>query len=96
MDQKIKNIISALESKFAAHPWHGISVGEKSPEIVNAFIEIIPSDTIKYEIDKPSGHIMVDRPQKYSNNMPCLYGFIPQTYCDTLIGNYSIRYLCAF
>lgn len=91
MDQKIKAIITALESKFAAHPWHGISIGEKSPASVNAFIEIIPSDTIKYEIDKPSGHIMVDRPQKFSNNMPCLYGFIPQTYCDTLIGNYCME-----
>lgn len=67
---------------YKAHPWHGISAGERAPEIVTAFIEIVPSDTIKYEIDKESGHMMVDRPQKFSNIIPALYGFVPRTYCD--------------
>ncbi|MDX1651701.1 MAG: inorganic pyrophosphatase [Brumimicrobium sp.] len=71
-----------MSKRFVAHPWHGINPGEKQPEIVNAFIEIIPSDAVKYEVDKDSGYIMVDRPQKFSNHMPCMYGFIPQTYCD--------------
>ena len=46
---------------FKAHPWHGISAGEKAPDVVNVFVEIVPSDTIKYEIDKESGHLKVDR-----------------------------------
>ncbi|MBP6387098.1 MAG: inorganic pyrophosphatase [Pseudarcicella sp.] len=66
---------------YKLHPWHGISIGENSPEIVNAFIEIVPTDTIKYEIDKESGYLKIDRPQKFSNIVPALYGFVPQTYC---------------
>lgn len=69
-------------SPFTAHPWHGVSRGPEAPAIVTAFIEIVPSDTIKYEIDKASGLMKVDRPQKYSSLCPTLYGFIPQTYCD--------------
>jgi inorganic pyrophosphatase len=49
--------------------------------VVTCFIEIVPTDTVKYEIDKPTGYLKVDRPQKYSNVCPTLYGFIPQTYC---------------
>jgi len=78
-----------MSKRFTSHPWHGIEIGEKQPAIVNAFIEIIPSDAIKYEIHKPSGYIMVDRPQKLSNHMPCLYGFVPQTYCGDQIAAYS-------
>lgn len=66
---------------FKAHPWHGIAIGPDAPEIVTTFIEIVPTDTVKYEIDKASGHLKVDRPQKYSNVCPTLYGFVPQTYC---------------
>ena len=66
---------------FKAHPWHGISAGEDAPNVVNVFVEIVPSDTIKYEIDKQSGYLKVDRPQQFSNIIPALYGFIPRTYC---------------
>lgn len=66
---------------FKAHPWHGISAGENAPDVVQVFIEIVPSDTIKYEVDKESGYLKVDRPQKFSNIIPALYGFIPRTYC---------------
>lgn len=69
-------------SPFTSHPWHGVSIGKDAPQVVTAFIEIVPSDTIKYEIDKASGLMKVDRPQKYSSLCPTLYGFIPQTYCD--------------
>lgn len=69
------------KSRFKAHPWHGISPGEQAPETVNAFIEIVPEDTVKYEIDKQSGYLRIDRPQKFSNTVPALYGFVPQTYC---------------
>lgn len=76
-----------MVSRFKAHPWHGIEPGEKLPEEIRAFIEISPTDTVKYEIDKTSGYLKIDRPQKYSNVVPALYGFIPQTYCgDQLAG----------
>ncbi|MFT7611799.1 MAG: inorganic pyrophosphatase [Parvicellaceae bacterium] len=52
-----------------------------TPNVVTTFIEITPFDTVKYEIDKESGYRMVDRPQKFSNIVPALHGFIPQTYC---------------
>ena len=89
MKEEIKKIVDAMSQRFVAHPWHGIEVGDKAPAIVNAFIEITPADSIKYEIDKPSGHIMVDRPQKLSNHMPCLYGFVPKTYCDTQVAAFA-------
>jgi len=66
---------------FKAHPWHGISAGTDAPNVVNVFVEIVPSDTIKYEVDKESGYLKVDRPQQFSNIIPALYGFIPRTYC---------------
>lgn len=68
-----------------AHPWHGIPMGENAPELVTAFIEIVPTDTVKYEIDKQTGYLKIDRPQKYSNIVPALYGFIPKTYCSDKI-----------
>lgn len=66
---------------FQAHPWHGVSPGENAPEAVNAYIEIVPTDAVKYELDKRSGHLRVDRPQRFSSMCPALYGFIPQTFC---------------
>jgi len=66
---------------FKPHPWHGIAIGDKAPEQLTAFIEIVPTDSMKYEIDKQSGYLKVDRPQRYSNFCPTLYGLIPQTYC---------------
>lgn len=68
-------------NKFKVHPWHGIAIGESAPALVTAFIEIVPTDTIKYEIDKVSGYLKIDRPQKFSNVVPALYGFIPRTCC---------------
>jgi inorganic pyrophosphatase len=71
----------ALGVLFKAHPWHGVPAGPRAPEVVTCFIEIVPTDTVKYELDKMSGLLKVDRPQKYSNVNPTLYGFIPQTLC---------------
>jgi len=68
-------------SKYKSHPWHGVGIGSGAPDVVTAYIEITPSDTVKYEMDKSSGLLKVDRPQLYSNVVPALYGFIPQTYC---------------
>lgn len=70
-----------------AHPWHGISAGENAPETVTVFIEIVPRDTVKYEVDKETGYLKIDRPQQYSNVVPANYGFIPQTYCGEGIAN---------
>lgn len=72
------------ESKlFKAHPWHGIELwNNKEKNILNVFIEIVPENRVKYEIDKESGYLKVDRPQKFSNIIPALYGFLPQTYSD--------------
>lgn len=89
MEEKVSKVLELLNKRFVSHPWHGIEIGEKAPAVVNAFIEIIPADAIKYEIDKPSGFIVVDRPQKLSNNMPCLYGFVPKTLCDKGIAAFA-------
>lgn len=80
-----------MTQKFTAHPWHGISAGENAPETVNVFVEIVPSDTIKYEIDKETGFMKVDRPQKFSNIIPALYGFVPQTYCDERVMKLAVE-----
>ncbi|MCW5963248.1 MAG: inorganic pyrophosphatase [Bryobacterales bacterium] len=72
------NLMSLL---FKPHPWHGIGIGRRAPAKVTCYIEIVPTDTVKFEIDKVCGYLKLDRPQKYSNFCPALYGFIPQTYC---------------
>jgi inorganic pyrophosphatase len=71
---------------FQAHPWHGVTPGENAPGEVNAYIEIVPTDPVKYELDKASGHLRVDRPQRFSSMCPTLYGFIPQTFCGEEVG----------
>ncbi len=76
-------------SLYKAHPWHGVRTGSKAPDIVHAFIEIVPSDTVKYEIDKESGYLKIDRPQKFSNTVPTLYGFIPKTYCAERVAAFA-------
>jgi inorganic pyrophosphatase len=68
-------------SLWRPHPWHGLKTGRNPPLQVNAYIEITPYDLIKYEIDKESGYMRVDRPQRTSSQPPALYGLIPRTYC---------------
>lgn len=63
------------------HPWHGLEAGPNPPAIVYAYIEITPFDMVKYELDKVTGYIHVDRPQRSSSHPPSLYGFIPRTFC---------------
>lgn len=79
-------------SSYKPHPWHGISPGAHVPAEVCCYIEIVPTDTVKYEIDKASGYLKVDRPQKYSNLCPTLYGFIPQTYCGEAVGEFCAKH----
>jgi inorganic pyrophosphatase len=74
---------------FKPHPWHGISPGERVPDVLQCFIEVVPSDTLKYEIDKVTGYLKVDRPQKYSSMCPVLYGFVPQTFCGEGVAAFS-------
>lgn len=70
---------------FQAHPWHGVSPGEEAPERITAFIEIVPTDAVKYELDKETGIMRLDRPQQFSSQCPTPYGFIPQTFCGTTV-----------
>jgi inorganic pyrophosphatase len=68
-------------SRWQAHPWHGIEPGPNPPQRVTVYVEITPFDLIKYELDKETGIMRVDRPQRTSSLPPALYGFIPRTYC---------------
>ena len=76
-------------SRWRPHPWHGLETGVDAPRIVNAYIEITPFDTIKYEIDKTTGYLRVDRPQRGSSQPPTLYGFIPRTFCGPRVAELS-------
>jgi inorganic pyrophosphatase len=76
---------------FKPHPWHGISPGDKAPSVLQCFVEVVPSDTVKYEIDKISGYLKLDRPQKFSSICPALYGFVPQTLCADRTAEFSSR-----
>ena len=64
------------------HPWHDISVGDEAPDLVNAIIEVPKGSKNKYELDKATGIIKVDRVLYSSIHYPANYGFIPQTYCE--------------
>ncbi len=68
------------------HPWHGLAAGPNPPDVVHAYIEITPFDLVKYEIDKGTGYLRVDRPQRTSSQPPSLYGFIPRTWCGRRVG----------
>jgi inorganic pyrophosphatase len=71
--------------RYLPHPWHGLEPGPAPPELVNVFVEITPFDLVKYEVDKKSGYLQVDRPQRESSAPPALYGFIPRTYCGARV-----------
>lgn len=71
--------------RWRPHPWHGLQACEDSLGIVNAYIEMTPYDAVKYEVDKKTGYLRVDRPQLTSSMTPTLYGFIPQTYCSSRV-----------
>lgn len=75
--------------RWRPHPWHGLDVGPNPPSLVNAFVEVTSFDAIKYEVDKQTGYMRVDRPQRSSSMPPSLYGFIPRTYCGDRIGALS-------
>ncbi len=74
--------------RYKSHPWHGVDIGDETPKIITCYIEMVPTDTVKYEVDKKSGYLKIDRPQKYSNVVPALYGFIPQTYSGEEVASF--------
>ena len=82
---------TTLPSLFRPHPWHGLEVGPEPPGLLHAFIEITPFDLVKYEVDKQSGYLRVDRPQRGSALPPALYGFVPRTYCGARTRKLSPR-----
>lgn len=95
MGNKINDpIVRLMGLRYKSHPWHGLEVGEDAPEVVTAFIEMVPTDTVKYELDKVSGYIRIDRPQKYSTVVPALYGFIPQSFCGDLVADFCMEKSC--
>ncbi len=74
--------------RYKSHPWHGIDIGKDAPDVIMTFIEMVTTDTVKYEVDKVTGYLRLDRPQKYSNTVPALYGFIPQTFSGESVAEY--------
>lgn len=83
------------------HPWHGVSYGDQAPRFVNAIIEIPQGSHAKYEIDKSSGLLKLDRVIYSSFFYPTNYGFIPQTYGDDkdpldilVLSSLSIQPMC--
>jgi inorganic pyrophosphatase len=84
-DEALNDLLAKL---FKAHPWHGVAPGAEAPAIVNAYIEIVPTDGVKYELDKISGHLHIDRPQRFSSMCPAPYGFIPQTFAGASVAQF--------
>lgn len=77
--------------RYKSHPWHGVDIGKNAPDVLTCFVEMVTTDTVKYEVDKVTGYLKIDRPQKYSNVLPALYGFIPQTLCSTRVAEVAIE-----
>ncbi len=66
----------------SSNPWHTVNIGKNSPDIINGIIEIPRGTRAKYELDKESGLLKLDRVLYTSMYYPANYGFIPKTYCD--------------
>ena len=76
-------------NRWRRHPWHGLHIrADEAPEdILQVYIEMTPDDVVKYELDKSSGFLMVDRPQRTTSSPPALYGFLPRTFCAEEVAN---------
>jgi inorganic pyrophosphatase len=79
------DVVASVPLAFRPHPWHGLDPGPECPAVVTVYVEIVPTDGVKYEIDKHSGYLKIDRPQRFSVACPALYGFIPRTYCGEAV-----------
>lgn len=86
-----KDLLSYFRQNFRPHPWHGIPMQGENPAYLNVYIEIVPTDTVKYELDKASGYLSIDRPQKFSSIIPSLYGFVPRTYCGSRVAALALE-----
>lgn len=86
-----ESFLELLNLFSRAHPWHGVHIGERAPQEVQCYIEIVPTDTVKFELDKLTGLLKADRPQKYSNHCPSLYGLIPQTHAGKRVGEHCSK-----
>lgn len=73
--------MQAKRSDRFFHPWHSLSVGEHAPKTVQSIIEIQQGSKTKYELDKPTGFLRLDRILGSHLHYPFHYGYIPQTYC---------------
>ena len=78
------------------HPWHGVPVGPQAeagavPDILYAYVEITPCSTIKYAVDKVTGYLKVDRPQRSNSLPPYAYGFVPRTWCKGRVAGIAGR-----
>lgn len=81
MNEAREPLHSLLGLLYVAHPWHGVAPGPRAPDALTVYVEMVPTDTVKYEVDKSTGHLKLDRPQRYSSMCPAPYGFVPQTFC---------------
>ncbi|RZC26009.1 Soluble inorganic pyrophosphatase 1 isoform B [Glycine soja] len=78
-----ERILSSLSRRsVAAHPWHDLEIGPEAPQIFNCVVEITKGSKVKYELDKKTGLIKVDRVLYSSVVYPHNYGFIPRTLCE--------------
>ena len=90
MNQPVTELDELIAMMFQAHPWHGVPTRLENGQL-QAYIEIVPTDAVKYELDKRSGHLRVDRPQRFSSFPPTLYGFVPQTFCGDRVAELCRR-----
>lgn len=88
---QLRRLLGKMKLFSKPHPWHGINIGDEAPDVIKVFIEIVPGDTMKYELDKESGYLKVDRPQRFSNICPVPYGFVPQTLCAEQVARYCME-----
>jgi len=91
MDERPDDVTRLLGLLYQSHPWHGLAIGAQAPAVVTVYIELVPADTVKYEIDKRSGHLKLDRPQRYSSLSPEPYGFVPRTLCGDSVAALAAR-----
>ncbi|OIQ17151.1 MAG: inorganic pyrophosphatase [Bacteriovorax sp. MedPE-SWde] len=91
-DLQMNQLLKMAGHLFRPNPWHGVALwSDEAKKEINAYIEIVPTDRVKYEIDKDTGYLKVDRPQKFSNIIPALYGLIPRTYSAEKSAEYTMK-----
>ncbi|KAL2906603.1 Soluble inorganic pyrophosphatase [Bienertia sinuspersici] len=78
-----ERILSSMTRRsVAAHPWHDLEIGPGAPSTFNCVVEIGKGSKVKYELDKTTGLIKIDRVLYSSVVYPHNYGFIPRTLCE--------------